>query len=74
VTALINLLSNRYTPGHFIKPRKMGSIVIYYHVNSIDRKYHRTYKDCLQMRTVGCNGLRIEFRIDKSESWNRTSH
>jgi len=33
----------------------MGPIVIYYHVNG--REFNWTRKDCLQMKTVGYNGL-----------------
>ena len=48
-----------YVPGYLIKKNtKKGSIVIYYHVNSIGSEYNWTHKDCSQMRTVGYNGLR----------------
>jgi len=42
------------------KSTKMGPIIIvtYYSVNSIDREYKWTHKDCPEMRTVGYKGLR----------------
>jgi len=35
----------------------MGSILIYYHVNSIGKELNWTCKDYPQMRTVEYNGL-----------------